>query len=126
MKVDPIFATLLMEQEIIEEKLKQGINGFEWLILQVVVDEKRVESLATWERLRPLTSKKKVSSLTLFSDVIYLNAETFYNIYELNWWMAFKEALTYFSLMKTQRYDMYSRVIKNIFTDESVVERKGQ
>lgn len=126
MKIDPISATLLLEQEIIEEKLKQGINGLEWLVLQVVVDEERAESLISWERLQSLAAKKKVNSLTLFSDAIRLDAESFYEIYELNWWMALREALTYFSLMRTQRYDMYFEVTKNIFTDVSALERKGQ
>lgn len=126
MKSDPISATLLLEQEIIEEKLKQGINGLEWLVLQVVVDEERAESLISWERLQSLAAKKKVNSLTLFSDAIHLDAESFYEIYELNWWMALREALTYFSLMRTQRYDMYFEVMKNMFTDVSLLERKGQ
>ncbi|MDN4875999.1 hypothetical protein QYM23_24585 [Bacillus cereus] len=126
MKVDPISATLLLEQEIIEEKLRQGINGLEWLVLQVVVDEERVESLMSWERLQSLAAKKKVNSLMLFSDAIRLDAESFYEIYELNWWMALREALTYFSLMRTQRYDMYFGVMKNMFTDVSALERKGQ
>ncbi|WP_242317043.1 hypothetical protein [Bacillus cereus group sp. BfR-BA-01489] len=126
MKVDPISATLLLEQEIIEEKLKQGINGLEWLVLQVVVDEERAESLISWERLQSLAAKKKVNSLTLFSDAIRLDEDSFYEIYELNWWMALREALTYFSLMRMQRYDMYFEVMKNLFTDVSALERKGQ
>ena len=77
MEIEPMFATLLMEQEIIEEKLKQGINGFEWLVLQVVVDQERKESLETWERLQILAAKKKVNSLTLFSDAIRMDAEAF-------------------------------------------------
>ncbi|MCU5222030.1 hypothetical protein [Bacillus tropicus] len=125
MEIEPMFATLLMEQEIIEEKLKQGINGFEWLVLQVVVDQERKESLETWERLQILAAKKKVNSLTLFSDAICMDAEAFYKIYELNWWMAFKEALTYFSLMRLRNYNAYSDVIKSIFSDESALERKG-
>ncbi|WP_144489710.1 hypothetical protein [Bacillus thuringiensis] len=126
MKVDPISATLLLEQEIIEEKLKQGINGLEWLVLQVVVDEERAESLISWERLQSLAAKKKVNSLTLFSDAIRLDEDSFYEIYELNWWMALREALTYFSLMRTQKYDMYFEVMKNLFTDVSALERKEQ
>ncbi|HDR7285474.1 hypothetical protein ACTFSJ_04355 [Bacillus cereus group sp. MYBK12-2] len=126
MKIDPISATILLEQEIIEEKLKQGINGLEWLVLQVVVDEERAESLISWERLQSLAAKKKVNSLTLFSDAIRLDAESFYEIYELNWWMALREALTYFSLMRMQRYDMYFEVMKNLFTDVSALERKEQ
>ncbi|AJG57594.1 hypothetical protein [Bacillus cereus] len=59
MEIEPMFAALLMEQEIIEEKLKQGINGFEWLVLQVVVDQERKESLETWERLQILAAKRK-------------------------------------------------------------------
>ncbi|CUB54270.1 hypothetical protein BN2127_JRS10_02677 [Bacillus subtilis] len=126
MKIDPISATLLLEQEIIEEKLKQGINGLEWLVLQVVVDEERAESLISWERLQSIAAKKKVNSLTLFSDAIRLDEDSFYEIYELNWWMALREALTYFSLMRMQRYDMYFEVMKNMFTNVSVLERKGQ
>lgn len=126
MKIDPISATILLEQEIIEEKLKQGINGLEWLVLQVVVDEERAESLISWERLQSLAAKKKVNSLTLFSDAIRLDVESFYEIYELNWWMALREALTYFSLMRMQRYDMYFEVMKNLFTDVSALERKEQ
>ncbi|MBJ8109566.1 hypothetical protein JDS99_07890 [Bacillus cereus group sp. N6] len=125
MEIEPMFATLLMEQEIIEEKLKQGVNGFEWLVLQVVVDQERKESLEAWERLQILAAKKKVNSLTLFSDAIRMDAEAFYKTYELNWWMAFKEALTYFSLMKLRNYNAYSDVIKSIFSDESALERKG-
>jgi len=116
--VGAIAATCEAEQAIIEDKRKQGINGFEWLVMQVVLDEKRKESLNGWLQFSPLTAKKKVDSLTFFSDAVRLNADEFYKIYELNWWMAFDEALTYFALIKERNYDMYFNALQDIFSKE--------
>ncbi|EOO30750.1 hypothetical protein IIU_05067 [Bacillus cereus VD133] len=122
--VDAIAATFEAEQAIIKDKRKQGINGFEWLVMQVVLDEKRKKSLDDWVRLSPLTSKKKVDPLTLFSDAVRLDADAFYNMYELNWWIAFDEALTYFTLMKERNYDMYFDALQDIFSKEKVEDTK--
>jgi len=58
-------ATLQVEMEIAEDKLKQGINGLEWLVMQVVVDDERKESLGRWMKFAPITTKKK-SRFTYF------------------------------------------------------------
>ncbi|EOQ18630.1 hypothetical protein [Bacillus cereus] len=116
--VDAVAATFEAEQAIIEDKRKQGINGFEWLVMQVVLDEKRKKSLDDWVRLSPLASKKRVDPLTLFSDAVQMGPDAFHKTYELNWWMAFDEALTYFALMKERNYNMYFDALQNIFNNK--------
>ncbi|MBW3493224.1 hypothetical protein [Bacillus sp. FDAARGOS_1420] len=122
--VDVVAATFEAEQAIIEDKRKQGINGFEWLVMQVVLDEKRKKSLDDWVRLSPLTSKRKVGPLILFSDAVRLDADAFHKMYELNWWMAFDEALTYFALMKERNYDMYFDALQDIFREGEECEKE--
>ncbi|PGS80540.1 hypothetical protein COC69_08985 [Bacillus cereus] len=122
--VDIVAATFEAEQAIIEDKRKQGINGFEWLVMQVLLDEKRKKSLNDWARLSSLTSKRKVAPHILFSDAIRLDANAFYNMYELNWWITFDETLTYFALMKERNYDMYFNAIQDIFREGEESEKE--
>lgn len=111
-------AAYKLENEIIEEMLAKGINGLEWLIMHVTADDFRKDSLAQWLKLSPMIAKEKTDPLTLFKDAARLDDEAFYQKYELNWWIAFDEALTYFALMKERDYDRYFQTLQDIYKKE--------
>lgn len=41
-------ATSVMEKQIIADKLAEGINGIEWLVMQLLVNEKLMVFLNNW------------------------------------------------------------------------------
>ncbi|PWA12089.1 hypothetical protein DCC39_07515 [Pueribacillus theae] len=104
-------AIFKMENDIIADKLKQGVNGLEWLIMQVVIDDDRKESLSNYVRILEVTQTNKEQ---LFIDAAFMDHESFYEKHELNWWIAFDEALTYFSILKKSDYERYFDIMQTI------------
>lgn len=101
------------ENEIIEEKLKAGINGLEWLVLYTLVDEIRCESLIQWVELVVRFCGKE--PLELFVDAVQLDSDTFYDRHELNWYITVDGALTYLSLLRELDYNCYFNVLQTIY-----------
>jgi hypothetical protein len=110
--LDRTDAVYKAENEIIEDKLKHGINGLEWLIMQVILDEDAKESLAKCLKLLPKVAK---DPLQVFGDAVRSDPDTFYDKHELNWWIMLDEALTYFALLKERDYDTYFDVLQEIY-----------
>ena len=102
------------ENEIIEDKLKAGINGLEWLVLNTLVDERRSESLKNWTESAVVRLSGK-EPLELFIDAVHLDPLTFYDRYKLNWHVTFDEALTYLALLRERDYDRYFNVLQMIY-----------
>lgn len=109
-------ATYQAENEIIEDKLKQGINGLEWLVMQVKLDDECKESLEQWLGVAPLIAKEKRDPLELLMDSLFLDHESYYEKYELNWWIAIDEALTYLAVLKERNYESYFEVTQVIYS----------
>lgn len=102
------------EIEIIKDKLKQGINGLEWLVMNVLMDDDRKESLNQFMKLAPLVARGTRNPIELFVDAVILNSDAFYSKHELNWWIAIDETLTYFALLKARDYDSYFEMLNEI------------
>lgn len=101
------------ENEMIEEKLSQGINGLEWLILQNNTDIKKLESLKRFMEFCLKIENKKIISIV--KDAVILHHEPFYEKNEINWWIAVRESLTYLALLKEQNYNEYLKFLKSIY-----------
>jgi hypothetical protein len=114
---------IYLENEIIEEKLSLGINGLEWLVMQVEVDDSRISSLNSFMRICSIFRKE---FLEILKPALILDHETFYKKHELNWWIAVDESLTYLALMKQNHYNEYFQLLNNIYTKSSEGGKKSE
>ncbi|KIL79544.1 hypothetical protein [Bacillus badius] len=106
-------AALKLENEILMDKLQLGINGLEWLVLQVIVDEDKKKSLDRFIEIVGRAYKKDISDL--FADVVVMDPDSFYNKHELNWWITMDEALTYLASAKQRDYYFYIDYLNYIY-----------
>ncbi|SDC69028.1 hypothetical protein SAMN02799630_01193 [Paenibacillus sp. UNCCL117] len=98
-------ATINAGNEILLDKLAQGINGVEWLVAQIVIDEYRIESLERW--LFFLKIHKHTDVRKVMQHALLLNEKKFYRRYRCNWWISVDETLTHLRLQKERDYDWY-------------------
>jgi len=101
-----------MEHQIHREKLDQGINGLEWLVLQVMLTPQRKESLKRW--LEFLREFGQTDFDAVMRDVITMKPNSFYRKYQFNWWISFNDTMTYLCLLKNLNYDQYIKFINSI------------
>ncbi|PEJ58167.1 hypothetical protein CN692_07730 [Bacillus sp. AFS002410] len=109
-------ATFQAEREITQDKLKQGIDGLEWLVMQILVDDLKKESLDQWLKLAPKISKGTKDTNILMMNAIRLDHDSFYELHELNWWIVFDETMTYLSLLKERNYYDYLDFINEVYS----------
>lgn len=102
-------AALEMEKQIITDKISQGINGIEWLVLQVVIDENREESLEMW--LRHVQRRKNKDPEFIMLDVFTMGPDEFHEKHNINWWISVDETLTCLCLMRERHYDAYFKFL---------------
>ncbi|MFB7142041.1 hypothetical protein ACFCYN_20505 [Gottfriedia sp. NPDC056225] len=110
-------ATFKAESGIIQDKLKQGIDGLDWLVMQILVDDVKKESLEQWLKLAPKISKGTKDTNLLMMNAIRLNYDSFYEMHELNWWIVFDETLTYLSLLRERNYYEYLDFINEVYAE---------
>jgi hypothetical protein len=105
-------AAFELENEIINDKLSQGINGVEWLVLQKIVGHEDMDNLDRWLKIIKDIEKKDEEFLML--DALNMNHTDFYNKHELNWWISVSNTLTYLALLKERKYSKYLNFIQNL------------
>ena len=101
-----------LESKIRDEKLAAGVNGVEWLVMQTLVTDDKKESLEQWLRFLPMY--KQLNAEQVMKDAIKMDADSFYEKYEFNWWISIDETLTYLSLLKERNYDHYFNFIQSL------------
>lgn len=101
-----------LEIKIMEEKVSQGVNGIEWLVMQKVVDESDLKSLAVWLKRAGNFGKREPEPIML--DALTMKSDPFYEKYQINWWISIDDILTYLYLLRQQDYDRYSEFIKEL------------
>ncbi|KIV57600.1 hypothetical protein TS65_09900 [Aneurinibacillus migulanus] len=103
-----------MEHALLCDKLKLGINGLEWLVLQTNVTDEKKKSLDQYVNLAGSTLKKNITQL--FIDAVNMDSDTFYETHELNWWIAIDETITFLSILKQQDYNGYLYFLNKIYS----------
>ncbi|UED70730.1 hypothetical protein [Brevibacillus sp. HD3.3A] len=94
-----------MKWMIINDKLKQGINGIEWLVLQTHVTESMQDGLNRW--LDHVINFERFEVDTVMRDVLKMDADAFYAKYELNWWMSLDCTIRNLNLIRQSDYEKY-------------------
>jgi hypothetical protein len=102
------------ENEIIKEKLLQGIDGLEWLVLNTNVDETKASSFNSFVKCCKALGKDIED---IFKDALTMDNETFYEKHEINWWIAVDDGLTYLTLLKEKDYDKYFTYLQSIYRE---------
>ncbi|GIP55908.1 hypothetical protein [Paenibacillus vini] len=101
-----------MQWEIIADKLKQGVNGIEWLVLNTTTKKSRTETLADW--IEQLAAYGHTNLDTVMKDALTMDSEKFYSVYGFNWWMSVSYTLTYLVLLRQRDYDRYFDFLNSI------------
>ncbi|MEK4512891.1 hypothetical protein [Paenibacillus sp. FSL K6-2524] len=109
-------ATSVMEKQIIADKLAEGINGIEWLVMQLLVNEKLMVFLNNWLEV---VSDRYQTVEEIMKDALTMGHEEFYKLHELNWWISVRDSLTYLNLLRQRNYDEYFDFLQNM-------EKKGE
>lgn len=95
-----------LNQDIIDEKLSEGINGVEWLLLHTRTDEETKEYQQIWhEKIK--NSKGGASVERLMIDNLLLSPREFYMKYEINWWASLEHTIYELQMMRENDYDSY-------------------
>jgi hypothetical protein len=101
-----------LKWQIIKDKLAQGINGVEWLVLHVEPNERRQHGLTEWIKLLQLYGH--VDSAAVMKDALIMDSDCFYKKYEFNWWISISYTLTHLVLLKQRNYDRYFCFLQNL------------
>jgi hypothetical protein len=105
-------AIFAAERAIIDDKLKQGIGGIEWLILHAGTSEKNIFKLNDYTETLELFTDAPL--IDVFSDAFIMDRDSFYEKHEINWGISLKAAMTYFKLLKERDYERYFDTIQEI------------
>ncbi|MEV2910962.1 hypothetical protein ABNF65_20705 [Paenibacillus larvae] len=103
-------AAFEMENQIIQDKLAQGVNGIEWLVLQTKLTPTKMTGLNNWIEL--VNEIENLDLESVMVDALAMDADAFYEKYELNWWISVDEAITYLSILKLRDYDQYFKFLQ--------------
>ncbi|QHZ49906.1 hypothetical protein [Paenibacillus larvae] len=103
-------AAFEVENQIIQDKLAQGVNGIEWLVLQTKLTSTKMNSLKDWMEL--VDEIENLDFECVMVDALAMDADAFYEKYELNWWISVDEAITYLSILKLRDYDHYFKFLQ--------------
>ncbi|MFD2334739.1 hypothetical protein ACFSR7_36310 [Cohnella sp. GCM10020058] len=110
------WSSFKLEWSIIEDKLAQGVNGVEWLVLSIMPKPRRVEMLPEWVEMLQMYDHDVDSAML---DALRMDSESYYERYEFNWWMAVSYTLTHLHLLRQRSYEDYFRFIQRIERSEN-------
>ncbi|ODB61384.1 hypothetical protein [Paenibacillus polymyxa] len=105
-------ALINLENEIVSEKLSQGVNGIEWLVLNVSEKEYSQQHLKWWIEEMNLPRHESLESVLI--DALTMDAESFYGKHECNWWIAVDNTLVYLSLLRDRDYNCYCEILQRL------------
>lgn len=100
-----------MENQIIADKLAQGIDGIEWLVLHTELTLTKLAALEYWLEF---TREQRLDWLSVAADAFVMDSDTFYKKHELNWWICVDEAISILKLLKETNRDGYETAIQAI------------
>ncbi|WP_440118515.1 hypothetical protein [Paenibacillus sp. QZ-Y1] len=106
-----------LEWSMIQDKLEQGANGVEWLVLNHISDSNVVRGLDGWIEGLQLYGHNDFHQVVL--DTLSYDSEAFYEKYEFNWWLSVRYSFEYLSQLCARNYDTYFSIIQKL-------ENKGE
>lgn len=104
-----------LERQIVEDKLSQGINGLEWLVLHTEVDKKRASEFMDWTDSLRVYGYDDDELTTIMRDVVTMSVREFFLNHKISWESAIRHTLTYLSRLRKCDYDAYSDLIRSFY-----------
>lgn len=103
-----------LERQIINDKLSQGANGVEWLVLHTTPKPNNVKTLDDWLELIMFDHK---DIHAVMKDTVTLDSDSFFKKYELNWRMSVGYTITYLIMLRERDYNLYFEFIWSLGKD---------
>ncbi|WP_010278899.1 hypothetical protein [Paenibacillus senegalensis] len=104
-----------MEWGIIKDKLAQGVNGVEWLVLNDNPRDHVKKALGDWFGILKAYGITEMNDAErVMQDALIMDSETYYKTHEFNWWVAVRYTLTYLHLLKKYNYDRYFNFMQSL------------
>lgn len=104
-----------LEWQSINDKLSQGANGVEWLVLHTTPKSNNVRTLEDWMEQLAMYEHKDMHAV--MRDALTIDSDSFFKKYEFNWWMSVRYTITYLIQLRQQDYNMYFQFIWSLGKD---------
>lgn len=98
-----------LELDIIKEKLTQGVNGIEWLVLSTVTKESVNKFTEDW--IEPFIENGVDTLHQVIIDTFLLSSNDFYEKYANNLLISLRHSIDYLQRLKENDYDTYFRLL---------------
>ena len=98
-----------LEWGIIKEKISQGLNGIEWLVMSIKTEQYTIDNHRIWFKR---IGFKGMDAYQAVIDNFLLNPDDFHDKYELNWWISFKHSIYQLQLLKEHDYNEYFNLLQ--------------
>ncbi|WP_029518024.1 hypothetical protein [Paenibacillus polymyxa] len=105
-------AAFVLEWDIIKDKLNQGLNGVEWLVLNYESNQATQSGLDGWIKGLGVYGHKNFDEVMLFT--LTSDADSFYEMYGFNWWMSVNYTLEYLHTLRIEDYDSYFTLLQKL------------
>lgn len=113
MEIAKHISTAALEMEIIKGKLAQGVNGVEWIVLNL--QRSRSEEIDYMNWLNGKMRNGRIYNLTqMMLDVLTTDSDGFYEAYGWNWQIILYNTLLYLRMLKDEKYDLYFDFMKRL------------
>ena len=96
---------LTPEQQIIEDKLRLGVNGLEWLVLTNQFNQERFVNRLESLEIRAQIAKADI--LEIMKYVVNHSVDEFYLKYQLNYWTIAETTIDFMTQLKNRNYNDY-------------------
>lgn len=103
----------VLEARMVEEKMKHGIDGFEWLVHNNTVDPNFYTS--QMEAIKLLCKMYKKDIAQVIKDALTMDEHEYYKAHEMCWHMSMFTFIDHFTLLKNQNYNLYFKFLQSIF-----------
>lgn len=104
-------AVFAMENQILLDKLRQGVNGIEWLVHQVNVDSYTQDSIDQWLKCLQVCG---YDPFPVMRDALLMGEDEFYLKYKLNWWIGVGDTLSILRLLREKEYETYFKFLQDL------------
>ncbi|WP_440118513.1 hypothetical protein [Paenibacillus sp. QZ-Y1] len=101
-----------LKRQIINDKLEAGINGVEWLVLNLNPKPWKYECLNDW--IEEEREHGKYHYEDVFIDSLLMKSDEFYSKHRYNWWMTVDMTLLHLFIMKANNYDKYFDFLQKV------------
>ena len=115
-----------LEWDIIKEKIAQGVNGIEWLVMTILTEQHVKDSHYIWNMRIGCENVADSDQATIQIAInnFLLSSDEFYKEHSCNWWISTKHAIYYLQMLKKNDYTRYLKFLQ--LYEESQLKRRTE